>query len=81
MEEKQFTLFVLSMAIGLTVMLGKCGPAPASLEVMPATPEKVVESFYNWYVGYPGNLLQVVAIQCLKESNTMNIKKQSSKLQ
>jgi hypothetical protein len=57
MKEKQFTLFILSMAVGLTVVLSECSPAPASSEAMSATPEKVVESFYNWYAGYPGNLL------------------------
>lgn len=57
MKEKQFTLFVLSMAIGLTVVLGRCSPVPAPSEAMSATPETVVESFYNWYIGYPGNPL------------------------
>ena len=57
MKEKQATLFVLSVAVALTVVLGECSPAPIPSEVMSVTPEKVVESFYNWYVGYPGNLL------------------------
>lgn len=57
MKEKQTTLFVLSIAIGLTVVLGRCSPVPASSEAMSATPETVVESFYNWYAGYPGNSL------------------------
>jgi hypothetical protein len=57
MKERQFTLFVLSMAIALTVVLGRCSPVPASSKAMSATPEMVVESFYNWYAGYPGNPL------------------------
>lgn len=40
MEEKQFTLFVLSVAIGLTVVLGRCSPVPAPSKAMSATPEK-----------------------------------------
>ena len=57
MKGKQFTLFVLSMAVGLTIVLGRCSPVPVSSEAMSATPEAVVESFYNWYIGYPGNAL------------------------
>jgi hypothetical protein len=57
MKEKQFTLFVLSIAVGLTIVLGRCSPVPTSSEAMSATPETVVESFYNWYIGYPGNAL------------------------
>jgi hypothetical protein len=57
MEEKQSTLFVLSIAVALSIVLGECSPAPTLSEAMSATPETVVESFYNWYVGYPGNSL------------------------
>jgi hypothetical protein len=57
MEEKQATLFVLIMALALSIVLGECSPAPTPSEAMSVTPEKVVESFYNWYVSYPGNLL------------------------
>jgi len=57
MEEKQSTLLVLSIAVCLTVVLGRCSPIPASSEAMSITPEKVVGSFYNWYVSYPDNLL------------------------
>jgi len=56
-KEKLFTLFVLSMAVGLTVVLGRCSPVPASPQVMSTPPETVVERFYNWYAGYPGNSL------------------------
>jgi hypothetical protein len=45
MKEKQFTVFVLSMAVGLTIVLGRCSPVPASSEAMSATPEKVVRYF------------------------------------
>jgi hypothetical protein len=45
MKEKLFTVFVLSMAVGLTIMLGRCSPVPASSEAMSATPEKVVRYF------------------------------------
>ena len=57
MKQKQFTLFVLTMALGLTIVLDRCSPAPASSEAMSVAPETVVESFYNWYLGYPGNPL------------------------
>jgi hypothetical protein len=57
MEEKQATLFVLSIALALSIVLGECSPAPTPSKAISITPEKVVESFYNWYVGYPGNSL------------------------
>jgi len=56
-KQKQFTLFVLTMALGLTIVLDRCSPAPASSEAMSVAPETVVESFYNWYLGYPGNTI------------------------
>jgi hypothetical protein len=52
MKTKLFTLFVL--LIGLAVVSTGCGSeaAQASTDV---PPEKVVESFYEWYLGYIGD--------------------------
>lgn len=46
MEEKQATLFVLSIALALSIVLGECSPAPTPSEAMSVTSEKVVESFH-----------------------------------
>jgi len=57
---RQFTLCVVSVAVALSVVLGGCSPAPASSatsETSAATPEEVVERFYDWYIGEPGNKL------------------------
>jgi len=37
----------------LTAVAGGCRPAPAAQE----NPTEVVEQFYRWYIGYPGNPL------------------------
>ena len=60
MNAKQFTLCVASVVIALSVVLGGCSPAPASsatVETSAAAPEEVVQRFYDWYVGEPGNKL------------------------
>ena len=52
--------FVAGAALALSVVLGGCSPAPASSatsEASAAAPEQVVESFYEWYLGYSGNPL------------------------
>ena len=59
MNTRRITLLVLSVTVGLTVLLCGCSPAPSPAAGSPssATPEEVVESFYRWYIDYPGNQL------------------------
>jgi len=55
-------IYVLSVSMALALALGGligCGPAPApaAASSAPAAPESIVESFYRWYIDYPGNAL------------------------
>ena len=57
MNRGKLALSVLGIIVGLAALLSGCGPAPEPVNASPAdaTPEEVVESFYTWYVDYPGN--------------------------
>jgi hypothetical protein len=57
MNVKRLTPWVLIVTLGLAIVLSGCSPAPEPVGASPAdtTPDKVVKSFYNWYLGYPGN--------------------------
>jgi hypothetical protein len=57
MNRGKLALSVLGIIVGLAVLLSGCGPAPEPVDASPAhaTPREVVESFYAWYVDYPGN--------------------------
>ena len=57
-KTRQFTLFFLSVALGLAVVPSGCSPAPVPAAASsPAGPAQVVEGFYRWYAGQPGNPL------------------------
>ena len=53
--------FALSMMIVLSVILSNalsgCTSARAISKTSVDAPEKVVENFYNWYLGYEGNVI------------------------
>jgi hypothetical protein len=53
---EKYHLCVVSVIVGLCVVPGGCGAAPAP-EASAAVegPEAVVTNFYRWYTGYPGN--------------------------
>jgi hypothetical protein len=60
MKAKQLSLLVLGAALALSIVSAGCRPAPASSatsDPSTAAPGEVVERFYEWYVGYPGNAL------------------------
>jgi len=52
-----FALKVLGLGLVLTLILSGCAPVYALTRERGAAPEQVVESFYDWYLGYPGNAL------------------------
>jgi hypothetical protein len=59
MKAKYSIPFALSLAVMLIAVLGGCGPGPEPVRAQPpaVAPERVVESFYSWYIAYPGNPL------------------------
>jgi hypothetical protein len=54
-------LVVSILFVALTILLSRCGaePVPPEAAAAPSTngPEEIVEDFYRWYIGYPGNPL------------------------
>jgi hypothetical protein len=59
MKTKRIPLFVVSLMVGLSLLTTACGPSAELVDASPAeiNPTEVVEAFYNWYVGYPGNVM------------------------
>jgi uncharacterized protein YceK len=57
MKTNKFAPFVFSMMVVLAVVLSGCTPVRALSKVKTAAPEEVVESFYDWHLGYPGNVM------------------------
>jgi hypothetical protein len=55
MKTKSFAFLGLSLAMVLTLILSGCAPVSSVLKAQGAAPEAVVERFYDWYLGYPGN--------------------------
>jgi hypothetical protein len=55
MKTKSFAFSVLALAVVLMLILSGCAPVRSVLKAKGAAPEQVVESFYDWYLGYPGN--------------------------
>lgn len=56
MNNNKFTLLVLGVAGVLSIALGGCSPAPTT-SLAQGSPQEVVEGFYGWHTGYPGNAL------------------------
>jgi hypothetical protein len=59
MKAKLFPLVVVSLMVGLSALVTACGPSADPVDASPAESgaTEVVEAFYNWYVGYPGNVM------------------------
>jgi len=67
MRTQRFDLLVAGLILGLALLLSACKPAGPG-EVAPEEgPQAVVESFYRWYLGYPGNPLASRAYQSREE--------------
>jgi hypothetical protein len=56
-KTKSFALSGLGLAMVLMLILSGCFPVRSVLRAKGATPEEVVETFYAWYLGYPGNAI------------------------
>jgi hypothetical protein len=54
MKTKWFTLLVLF--VGLAIAVAGCGSSAAKAST-DAAPESVVKDFYQWYLGYSGNVV------------------------
>jgi hypothetical protein len=55
-NNNKFALSVLAVTVALSIALGGCSPAPAA-SLAQGSPQVVVEGFYRWHTGYPGNAL------------------------
>ena len=60
MNTKRYVTFILSVAVVLTMLLSGCGPTSKAASLKP---ERVVENYFDWYLGYPGNALADGAYQ------------------
>jgi hypothetical protein len=54
MPRKKTTLLVITLALGLVLAVSGCGPRS---EAASPEPDRIVESFYGWYLDYPGNAI------------------------
>jgi uncharacterized protein YceK len=57
MKPKSCVFIGLSLTMVLTLILSGCAPVRSVLRAKGAAPEAVVESFYDWYLQYPGNVI------------------------
>jgi hypothetical protein len=57
MSRNRFGLSVLGVLMVLAVIVSGCAPVRALTRGKTAAPEEVVESFYDWYLQYPGNVI------------------------
>jgi hypothetical protein len=58
MKARYSLLALFSLVVAMAVLVTGCGGSPQPTEEPspdPSSPAGVVESFYRWYVGYPGN--------------------------
>ncbi|MGD9029403.1 MAG: DUF3828 domain-containing protein [Anaerolineae bacterium] len=57
MSRNRFGLSVLGVLMVLAVIVSGCASVRALAGGKTAAPEEVVESFYDWYLQYPGNVI------------------------
>jgi hypothetical protein len=63
MNAKKIALLFASVVVGLSFLLSGCGSKSQAAEStaivsQAGAPEQVVESFYRWYLNYPGNFIR-----------------------